>query len=255
VIISKETYLILLYVWMAIAVIILPFLLKITVPYGRHTTNTWGPLLNNRLSWVLMEVPVVIVFSWLFFSGDAEKTLPVYIFYSLFMLHYFHRIFIFPFIIKGKNKKTPLVIILFATVFNLLNGFFNGYWFGYLNDFHYGISWLTDWRFILGVVLFFAGMYINITSDQTLINLRKGGKTGYYIPYGGMFKYVSSPSLFGEIIEWLGWAMMSWCLPSFSFALWTIANLIPRARDHHRWYHRKFKDYPKERKAVIPFLI
>jgi len=254
-IITQETYFTMLYIWMAIAVITMPLLLKVTVPYGRHTTNTWGPLLNNRLSWVLMEVPVVVVFSWLFFTGDAEKTLPVYIFYSLFMLHYLDRIFIFPFLLKGKNKKMPLVIVLFATVFNLLNGFFNGYWFGYLNDFHYGISWLTDWRFILGVVLFFAGMYINITSDQTLINLRKGGKTGYYIPYGGMFKYVSSPNLFGEIIEWLGWAMMSWCLPSFSFALWTIANLIPRARDHHRWYHRKFEDYPKERKAVIPFLI
>ena len=148
----------------------------------------------------------------------------------------------------------PLIVAVSAIFFNLCNGFFNGYWFGYLSPV-YDMSWLLDWRFILGVLLFFTGMIINIRSDQKLIGLRKGGKTGYYIPYGGLFKYVSSPNLFGEIIEWLGWAMMSWCLPAFSFALWTLANLLPRAIDHHRWYHRRFKDYPSERKAVIPFIV
>ena len=98
-------------------------------------------------------------------------------------------------------------------------------------------------------------MYINMSSDNKLLRLRSGGKKGYYIPYGGMFKYVSSPNLFGEIIEWFGWAMMSWCLAAASFSLWTIANLVPRALDHHRWYHKRFEDYPKERKAVFPFIV
>jgi hypothetical protein len=48
---------------------------------------------------------------------------------------------------------------------------------------------------------------------------------------------------------------MAWNLPAFSFALWTAVNLIPRALDHHRWYLKTFPDYPKERKAVIPFLV
>lgn len=252
-IISYHTYFILLYCWMGIALITMLILFRITPPYGRHVKDTWGPLVNSRLGWVLMEMPVVVVFSWLFFTGDSPKTLPAYIFYILFMLHYVQRIFIFPLLIKDRNKKMPLAIILLAVVFNLFNGFFNGYWFGYLSD--YSMNWLTDWRFILGFILFFTGMYINISSDQKLINLRKGGKTGYYIPYGGMFQYISSPNLFGEIIEWLGWALISWCLPAFSFALWTIANLVPRAKDHHRWYHKRFENYPKERKAVIPFLI
>ena len=145
-------------------------------------------------------------------------------------------------------------IVVFGIFFNVANGFFNGYWFGYLSPV-YDLSWLYDWRFILGIILFVTGFIINIRSDQKLIGLRKGGKTGYYIPYGGLFKYVSSPNLFGEMIEWLGWAMMSWCLPAFSFALWTMVNLLPRAIDHHRWYIRRFKDYPKDRKAVIPFLV
>ncbi len=228
-----------------------PVLLKVIVPYGRHTSSSWGPKINNRLGWILMEAPVVIVFSWFFFTGSASKSIPVYIFYGLFMLHYANRILIFPFKMKSKPQQMPWLIILLAICFNFLNGFFNGYWFGTLSP-NYEMSWLYDPRFLIGLLLFIVGMYINISSDNKLFDLRKGGKSGYYIPYGGLFKYISSPNLFGEIIEWLGWALMSWCLPSFSFALWTMANLIPRAVDHHRWYYHRFTNYPKDRKAIIP---
>jgi 3-oxo-5-alpha-steroid 4-dehydrogenase 1 len=49
---------------------------------------------------------------------------------------------------------------------------------------------------------------------------------------------------------------MAWNLPALSFAVWTAVNLIPRALDHHKWYKSYFKEeYPKQRKAVIPFLL
>jgi hypothetical protein len=239
---------------MGLALIVLPVMLKITAPYGRHTTAKWGPLVNNRLGWFIMEMPVIVIFTCLFFGGDAEKTVPVYIFYLLFMVHYFHRVFIFPLRLRGKNRRMPLVVVLLAIAFNLCNGFFNGYWFGVLNDFYYPTAWLKDWRFIFGVLFFTTGMYLNITSDQRLISLRNETRE-YSIPYGGFFRFVSCPNLLGEIIEWLGWALMCWCLPAISFALWTLANLIPRALDHHRWYNNYFKEYPKERKAVFPFLL
>ena len=251
---TENLFYIALFIWMGIAVAIVPVLLKVTVPYGRHTSNTWGPTISSRLGWIVMEIPVIIVFSWLFFTGDAPKSAPVYIFYGLFMVHYFNRVFIFPLRIKESGKRMPVLIVLSAFFFNICNGFFNGYYFGYITP-EYSMSWLYDWRFILGILLFFTGMLINITSDNKLLSLRKGGKKGYFIPYGGLFNYISSPNLFGEIIEWTGWAIMCWCLPAFSFALWTMANLIPRAIDHHRWYKRRFNDYPTERKAVIPFLV
>ena len=252
--ISETLFFNLLYIWIGLAVIISPILLKITVPYGRHTTNTWGPTINHRLGWIVMEIPVVIVFSYFLFSGSAEKSMVVYIFYGLFMLHYFNRIFVFPFRIKENGKRMPVAIVAFGIFFNLANGFFNGYWFGELSPV-YENSWLSDPRFIIGLILFAIGMAINISSDNKLLSLRKGGKKGYFIPQGGLFKYVSSPNLFGEIIEWTGWAIMSWCLPSMSFAIWTFANLVPRALDHHRWYKRRFDDYPQERMAVFPFIL
>ena len=92
------------------------------------------------------------------------------------------------------------------------------------------------------------------TSDKFLINLRKPGETGYKIPRGFLFEYVASPNLFGEIIEWTGFALMAWNLPALSFMVWTGANLIPRARNHYDWYKRTFPDFPKNRKVVIPFI-
>ena len=249
--ISEQLFNILIYIWIALAIVTFPVLLRITAPYGRHTSNTWGPLLNARLGWLMMEAPVVIVFSWFFFTGTADKSIPIYILYGLFMLHYANRILIFPFRMKTTAKRIPYSIVILAIFFNLINGFFNGYWFGNLSTV-YNLSWLYDPRFIIGAILFFSGMYINISYDNKLVNLRSGGKEGYFIPYGGLFSYISSPNLFGEIIEWIGWAIMGWCLPGFSFAIWTMANLLPRALDHHRWYHRRFQNYPKDRKAIIP---
>jgi len=74
----------------------------------------------------------------------------------------------------------------------------------------------------------------------------------YKIPNGGLFRWISCPNYLGEIIEWVGWALATWSLPGMSFALWTAANLIPRAISHHKWYKTKFKDYPHRRKAIIP---
>jgi len=48
---------------------------------------------------------------------------------------------------------------------------------------------------------------------------------------------------------------MTMNIGSLSFFIWTFINLVPRALSHHKWYHHKFSDYPKERKAIIPKII
>ena len=105
---------------------------------------------------------------------------------------------------------------------------------------------------MIGLILFLAGYGVNRWADLTLRGLRRPGETGYKIPYGGLFRWVSCPNYLGEIVEWFGWALTTWSLPGLAFALWTVANLAPRARAHHAWYHDHFPDYPPERKALIP---
>ena len=118
-----------------------------------------------------------------------------------------------------------------------------------------GAEWLTDPRFIVGAAIFGLGMLINIQSDNILLGLRKEGDTGYHIPRGGGYRWVSCPNYLGEILEWIGFAIASWSLGGLAFAVWTMSNLVPRALSSHGWYHRTFDDYPAERKAVLPFLL
>jgi 3-oxo-5-alpha-steroid 4-dehydrogenase 1 len=149
----------------------------------------------------------------------------------------------------------PLVIMVNAILFNLMNAGLNGYYLAELAPTEkYGPEWLTAPSTIIGASLFIIGLIINWRSDHILINLRKPGETGYKIPKGFLFKYVSSPNLMGELIEWIGFAIMAWNLPALTFVVWTFANLVPRAKNHHDWYQRKFKDYPKERKAIFPYI-
>lgn len=97
-------------------------------------------------------------------------------------------------------------------------------------------------------------MVVNIHSDHILRNLRKPGDTGYKIPRGGLFEYVTAANYLGEIVEWFGFALASWSPAGGAFALFTISTLLTRARQHHQWYHEKFEDYPKSRKILIPFV-
>ncbi|CAK6978735.1 -oxo-5-alpha-steroid 4-dehydrogenase 2a, partial [Scomber scombrus] len=91
--------------------------------------------------------------------------------------------------------------------------------------------------------------------DHILRNLRKPGEIVYRIPYGGMFEFVSGANFLGEIVEWFGYAVAVWSLPAFAFAFFTVCSIGPRAYQHHRDYQQRFEDYPRSRKAIIPFIL
>jgi hypothetical protein len=237
--------------WVALALVVFVLLQFVTAPFGRHSKTNWGPMIKNKYGWLLMELPsfTIILISLLIGSKVNSVT---WVIGGLWLIHYFNRTFVFPFRIKSGNKKMPFSIVVFAVFFNLFNAGFNGYYLAELST--YNTAWLSSWQFMVGLTLFLLGYTINFRSDEILMNLRKPGETGYVIPQGGLFKYVSAPNLFGEIIEWTGFAILAWNLPAASFAIWTFANLVPRANDHHQFYLDKFPDYPKERKRVIPFI-
>lgn len=238
--------------WIIIALVIFIVLLFITAPYGRHTKTTWGPLIDNKIGWFLMEFFVLVVLYFFLLTGTNSISTANGIIAAFFTLHYINRSIVFPLRIKTSGKKMPVLIMLMGMGFNLVNGFLLGYFLG--NFRIYPVEWLASSQFTIGAVLFFTGMYINIQSDNILINLRQPGETGYKMPQQGVFRYVSCPNLFGEVLEWAGFAILMWNLPGLAFFVWTFANLVPRAISHHKWYLEKFPDYPKERKAIIPFL-
>ena len=195
--------------WIVVGLFTFLFLVisKTRTPYGRHSENGWGLMINNSWAWFWMEFPALIVMPIISLLGPNELNSYSMILIFIWFAHYFNRVIIFPLRIKTKNKKMPISIAISAFFFNIFNGLFNGY------------------------------------------------HVGYKIPHGGFFKYVSCPNYFGEIIEWFGYLIIAFSLPALSFVLWTGFNLIPRALNHHEWYKENFKNYPKNRKAVIPFII
>lgn len=240
--------------WIIFALALVPVQLLVAAPYGRHFRPSWGPSVDNRLGWVLMEAVSPLVFALFFLALPGEKDPVRWFLFGCWMTHYLNRSFIFPLRLRTQGKKIPVAIVLSAVFFNVLNGYFNGYALGVLSP-GYRPEYISDPRFLIGAALFFAGAAINILADEKLLHLRRPGESGYRIPQGRLFRYLSCPNHFGEVLEWIGFALIAWNLAAFSFAIWTAANLIPRAISHHRWYRLHFPHYPPERKAVIPFIL
>jgi protein-S-isoprenylcysteine O-methyltransferase Ste14 len=131
---------------------------------------------------------------------------------------------------RGKSKM-PLAIMLMGLVFNTLNAYLIGGWlYGEAPAGMYGPGWLTSPQFIIGTIVFLAGMAINLHSDHVIRTLRKPGDTKHYIPRKGFYKYVTSANYFGELTEWIGYAILTWSPAGALFAAWTFANLGPRAK-------------------------
>jgi 3-oxo-5-alpha-steroid 4-dehydrogenase 1 len=241
----------LLIAWFGIAGVILVTLFFVIAPYGRHTTRNWGPMIQSKLGWIIMESTAPIIFAVCFILSIHKISITGLAFLVLWEAHYIHRSYIYPFSRRDGYKPMPLAVISLGFLFNSVNGYLNG---RYLFSFSGGCTpdWLTDPRFIIGVVFFLAGFIINRQSDRILSHLRQSGYSGYQIAKSGFFRWVSCPNYLGEIIIWVGWAMATWSLAGVSFAVWTAANLVPRARSHHLWYQKNFPAYPPERKSLIP---
>lgn len=237
--------------YLVTAVVVFISLFFIPAAYGRHTRKGWGPTMNTRLAWVIMECPSVFVFAACMAIATRPITIASGILGALWLGHYVHRTFIFPFRMQMGGRPTPVLIPLMGFLFNCGNGYLNARWIFTLSG-GYSDAWLSDPRFLLGCVLFLAGWTINYQSDRILAGLRKPGESGYKIPYGGFYRWISCPNYFGEIVEWTGFAIACWSLPGFCFVVWTAANLAPRARTHHAWYRQTFADYPPGRTALIP---
>uniref|UniRef100_K3WAS6 3-oxo-5-alpha-steroid 4-dehydrogenase C-terminal domain-containing protein n=1 Tax=Globisporangium ultimum (strain ATCC 200006 / CBS 805.95 / DAOM BR144) TaxID=431595 RepID=K3WAS6_GLOUD len=225
----------------------------VNAPYGRHARPGWGPTINTRLGWVLMEMPSALWFAFVYLRGEHRTLTTPMIAASLWCCHYFYRAFVYPFLIRAsKDKRMPITVMLAGDFYNIINAYVNARYLSQYGDYANDAPFERA-SFYIGVAMFATGFAVNIHSDHVLINLRKPGDTGYSIPHGGMFAYVSAPNYFGELLEWFGWTLLSGSPAGLSFAFYTATNLVPRAVSNHQWYLNKFKEtYPKNRKVILP---
>jgi protein-S-isoprenylcysteine O-methyltransferase Ste14 len=224
----------------------------VSAPYGRHARGGWGPTMPQWLGWMVMESPAVWMVAGVALCGPDGLSPGSLSLLALWQFHYVHRTFVYPLRQRAPHRPMPAIVAGLAFVFNLLNGLANGRQLGWRGG--YDADWWSDPRFLVGVALFLLGEALNHHADHTLLSLRKPGEEGYRIPYGGAFRWVSCPNYLGELVAWAGWAVATWSPAGVMFFLFTAANLVPRAAQNHRWYRETFPDYPRERRALIPWM-
>lgn len=246
----------LIYAMLGLAVVVFISLYFVTAGYGQFRTRQWGWSLNNKVAWMLMEVPVFLVMLGIWWGSPLKWNLPQLVLFGLFELHYFQRSLVFPWLLKGQSRM-PVVIVLMGVLFNVINGFLQGgglYLFPN-PDFQEGASYLLRWNAIAGILLFIVGMAINLHSDHVIRHLRKPGDTRHYLPQKGMYRYVTSANYLGEIMEWVGFALAAATLAAWVFPIWTAANLVPRAHAIYNRYKEEFgKEALADKKRIIPFI-
>lgn len=237
-----------------VAAAVAVLLLSVVAPYGRHSRKGWGPSVSPRIAWLVMESPAVLAFVAFYVRGPNAGGLVPLVLCGIWLSHYLHRTLVYPFRIRVSSaQSTPWTVVAMAIAFNLANAYVNATWVSGLG--RYEVTWLWDPRFIAGVALFMVGYGINRWADAVLRRLRRPGQKGYQIPRGGLYELISCPNYFGEMLEWLGWAIATWSVAGLAFAVFTAANLAPRAIAHHRWYRETFSDYPQARRALVPYLL
>lgn len=222
--------------------------------YGKFRSNKWGYSINNKLGWVLMECPALIPIAYTIVALTPSAL--AILFMSLYALHYVYRSFIFPALLKG-NSKMPLAITAMGATFNFTNStLLCASVVAFPKESYTDIcSYAGNWNFWLGIVLFFMGMYTHMKADHTIRNLRKPGDTNHYLPKGGLFDYVTSANYFGELLEWIGFAILLCNPAAWMFVWWTAANLVPRAHAINKKYRAEFgNEQVGKRKRVIPFI-
>ncbi|CAK8684814.1 unnamed protein product [Clavelina lepadiformis] len=225
------------------------------LPYGRYAVKgnkTRSFHINARLAWILQELPAFAIPLHVLMTTKRLPSVPALVLMGSFLLHYGYRALIYSFSIRG-GKPSPLPFFLLAMFFCACNGYMQANYL--LRHSSYPTSWFSEWNFILGMFVFLFGFYTNIRCDNILRGLRKPGETGYKIPRGWMFNYVSGGNYFGEAAEWCGWALACWSPQGLAFAVFATAFLSARSYSHHKWYLASFPNYPRNRKAFVPFLL
>lgn len=231
-------------------------------PYGKLGSERSGINLSPRLGWFLMELPATLSFLWFYLHGQNAGELVPMIFLGVWLIHYGNRGFVFPLLMRiarGTKGTFSLIVVVSGWLVTTLHGYLNAVFISHLST-HMTVDWLSDPRFIIGIAVYVCGFLLNIQSDSIIRNLRskaevERGEKIYRIPQGGLFKYVTNPSYFSELLSFTGFAIATWSLGAVFVLVVSAANLIPRAFQVDRWYRDKFPDYPKDRKVLVPFLI
>lgn len=150
----------------------------------------------------------------------------------------------------------PLGIVVMGMVFNTLNALMQGGWIFYVSPADYYAGWFAQPYIYIGGALFVAGNGRKPPFGPHHPPPPPPGRHAPLHPRGGMVPLRLVGNYFGELLEWVGFAVASWSWAGAVFAWWTFANLAPRAASLRRRYEQEFgEEFSRlRRKRIIPFI-
>jgi len=241
---------------MALLVFVQTHKYKSTFKYGRYAAQEESAkrykliTVRSRVAWIMINISGILIPIWIYYYLEWRPLNETGVaLVSMWLLHYTWRALLYPFLIRG-GKNVPFSTFTLGWMYCFANSIVQMMHVnGYQPQTEFALT-------VFGLAVFLLGMAINIFHDVLLRGLRRKGEKGYRIPEGGLFEYVSCPNYLGEMIEWLGFALVSgFALTPVAHAVFMWCFLGPRAMHHHEWYYANFKKYPADRKALIPGLL
>ncbi|XP_019869054.1 polyprenol reductase isoform X2 [Aethina tumida] len=113
---------------------------------------------------------------------------------------------------------------------------------------------------ILSVIMFLWAWSHQHVCTKILANLRKNKRgdvvtDDHKLPQGDWFKYLSCPHQTAEILMYLSLTIILRHNITWFFVFgWVLSNQVETILLSHWWYQSHFDKFPRERKALIPFI-
>ncbi|XP_046836883.1 very-long-chain enoyl-CoA reductase [Vespa crabro] len=223
-----------------------------------------GPQIGWKTVFLVEYAGPLIVYLWLYqrpwlFYGNVENTKihsVVNIAAICWTIHYAKRLLETLFVHRFSHATMPLRNLFKNCSYYWLFAMYVAY---HIN--HPLYTPPNQLYFYAGLVMFAVCELGNFFIHKALRNLRPAGTTVRKIPVATgnpwtvLFNVVSCPNYTYEIGSWIGFTIMTSCLPAGLFTLAGAYQMTMWALGKHRAYKKEFPQYPKDRKAIFPFIL
>ncbi|XP_041475398.1 very-long-chain enoyl-CoA reductase-like [Lytechinus variegatus] len=194
------------------------------------------------------------------YGSDASqpRTLVANLAMGCWTLHYAKRLLETVFVHRFSHATMPITNIFKNSIYYWGFAAFVAY---FMNHPLYTPPTFGDGQVYFGLFMFLLCEYGNFCIHIALRDLRPPGTRERRIPYPTgnpmtqMFRFVSCPNYTYETLAWISFAIMTQCLPVLLFCLAGFGQMAIWAGGKHRNYKKEFKEYPRGRKTILPFLL
>lgn len=215
-----------------------------------------GPQISWRLVYVIEYLgPLLIAFLFFVKNNHFNNASVTNVAFIMFSFHYLKRILETIFVHEFSKSTMPLFnLVKNSSYYWILSGLLIGHYV-FNGGANYQVHFLGNFRYVF-VFLFFCSQISNLKCHLIQKNLKQKNNGEKGIPHGEGFQFVSCANYFWEAMSWLFFSLFINHWSCYLFFAVGLTVMTKWAKERHSNYLKTFGDkYPKNRKAIIPFLI